>query len=475
MYRKLVMPNITMRQMLEAGVHFGHQTRYWDPKMAPYIFGARGKIHIINLEKTLPLLVDSLNFIGSIAAKRGSVIFVGTKRAASKSVAEEATRCGMPYVSHRWLGGMLTNFRTIRQSIKRLRQIEKMEEDGSFARLLKKEVLQLTRERDKLEKTLGGIKDMKNLPSAMFVVDVGHEDIAVKEARKLGIPVIGIVDTNCSPNDIDYIIPGNDDAIRSIRLYTQLAADAVLEGRASVPHIEEGDEFIELDEYGNPVKREAKTAKAKPAQAKKKAVAKKVVVKKAPVVADSPEAVPAEKAETAPAEKAETAPAEKAEAAPAEKAEAAPAEKAEAAPAEKAEAAPAEKAEAAPAEKAEAAPAEKAEAAPAEKAEAAPAEKAEAAPAEKAEAAPAEKAEAAPAEKAEAAPAEKAEAAPAEKAEAAPAEKAEAAPAEKAEAAPAEKAEAAPVKKAAAKKVAKKKVAKKKVAKKTVAKKEADG
>jgi small subunit ribosomal protein S2 len=405
------MPNITMRQMLEAGVHFGHQTRYWDPKMAPYIFGARGKIHIINLEKTLPLLVDSLNFIGSIAAKRGSVIFVGTKRAASKSVAEEATRCGMPYVSHRWLGGMLTNFRTIRQSIKRLRQIEKMEEDGSFARLLKKEVLQLTRERDKLEKTLGGIKDMKNLPSAMFVVDVGHEDIAVKEARKLGIPVIGIVDTNCSPNDIDYIIPGNDDAIRSIRLYTQLAADAVLEGRASVPHIEEGDEFIELDEYGNPVKREAKTAKAKPAQAKKKAVAKKVVVKKAPVVADSPETAPVEKAE----------------------------------------------------------------AAPVEKTEAAPAEKAKAAPAEKAEAAPAEKAKAAPAEKAEAAPAEKAEAAPAEKAEAAPAEKAEAAPAEKAKAAPAEKAEAAPVKKAAAKKVAKKKVAKKKVAKKTVAKKEAEG
>ena len=354
------MPNITMRQMLEAGVHFGHQTRYWDPKMAPYIFGARGKIHIINLEKTLPLLVDSLNFIGSIAAKRGSVIFVGTKRAASKSVAEEATRCGMPYVSHRWLGGMLTNFRTIRQSIKRLRQIEKMEEDGSFARLLKKEVLQLTRERDKLEKTLGGIKDMKNLPSAMFVVDVGHEDIAVKEARKLGIPVIGIVDTNCSPNDIDYIIPGNDDAIRSIRLYTQLAADAVLEGRASVPHIEEGDEFIELDEYGNPVKREAKTAKAKPAQAKKKAVAKKVVVKKAPVVADSPETAPVEKAEAAPVEKTEAAPAEKAKAAPAEKAEAAPAEKAKAAPAEKAEAAPAEKAKAAPAEKADAAPVKKA-------------------------------------------------------------------------------------------------------------------
>ena len=200
-----------MRQMLEAGVHFGHQTRYWDPKMAPYIFGARGKIHIINLEKSLPMLMDSMNFIGNIASKRGSVIFVGTKRAASKSVAEEAQRCGMPYVSHRWLGGMLTNFRTIRQSIKRLRQIEKMEEDGSFARLVKKEVLQLTRERDKLEKTLGGIKDMKNLPDAMFVVDVGHEDIAVKEARKLGIPVIAVVDTNCSPNDIDYVIPGNDD------------------------------------------------------------------------------------------------------------------------------------------------------------------------------------------------------------------------------------------------------------------------
>lgn len=284
------MPNITMRQMLEAGVHFGHQTRYWDPKMAPYIFGARGKIHIINLEKSLPMLTDAMNFIGKVASKRGSVIFVGTKRAASKSVAEEAERCGMPYVSHRWLGGMLTNFRTIRQSIKRLRQIEKMEEDGSFARLVKKEVLQLTRERDKLEKTLGGIKDMKNLPDAMFVVDVGHEDIAVKEARKLGIPVIAVVDTNCSPNDIDYVIPGNDDAIRSIRLYTQLAADAVLEGRAAVPHIDDADEFVELDEYGNPIKR-AKSQKAKPEKAAKKKVAKKAVSKKAPVAEKVTEAV----------------------------------------------------------------------------------------------------------------------------------------------------------------------------------------
>jgi small subunit ribosomal protein S2 len=280
------MPNITMRQMLEAGVHFGHQTKYWDPKMAPYIFGSRGKIHIINLEKSLPMMVDAMNFIGKVASKRGNVIFVGTKRAASKSIAEEAARCGMPHVSHRWLGGMLTNFRTIRQSIKRLRQIEKMEEDGSFARLVKKEVLQLTRERDKLEKSLGGIKDMKGLPDAMFVVDVGHEDIAVKEARKLGIPVIAVVDTNCSPDDIDYVIPGNDDAIRSIRLYTQMAADAVLEGRASVPHIEDADEFVELDEHGNPVKRESKPAKAKTPKAAKKKVAKKVVVKKAPAMAE---------------------------------------------------------------------------------------------------------------------------------------------------------------------------------------------
>ncbi len=284
--------------MLEAGVHFGHQTRFWNPKMAPYIFGSRGKIHIINLEKSLPMLVDSMNFIGSIAAKRGNVIFVGTKRAASKAIEEEAQRCGMPYVSHRWLGGMLTNFRTIRQSIKRLRQLEQMEEDGSFARLVKKEVLQLTRERDKLEKSLGGIKDMKNLPSAMFVVDVGNEDIAVKEARKLGIPVVAVVDTNCSPEGIDYVIPGNDDAIRSIRLYAQLTADAILEGRASIPHMEDHDEFIELDEHGNPVKRAGKPPKTAPGKTNKKKVskkvakkvAKKVVVKKAPVITE-PEAV----------------------------------------------------------------------------------------------------------------------------------------------------------------------------------------
>jgi len=353
------MPNITMRQMLEAGVHFGHQTKYWDPKMAPYIFGSRGKIHIINLEKSLPMLVDSMNFIGKIASKRGNVIFVGTKRAASKSVAEEAQRCGMPYVSHRWLGGMLTNFRTIRQSIKRLRQIEKMEEDGSFARLVKKEVLQLTRERDKLEKTLGGIKDMKALPDAMFVIDVGHEDIAVKEARKLGIPVIAIVDTNCSPNDIDYVIPGNDDAIRSIRLYTQLAADAILEGRAAVPHIDESDEFVELDEHGNPVKRAGKPEKAKTGKATKKKVAKKVVVKKAPeVAAAAPEVADVAPAETAPAEVVEVAKVEPVPAEVAEVAKAAPVETVEtpvveAEPTENADAAPAEpEAPAKPAKKA---------------------------------------------------------------------------------------------------------------------------
>ena len=300
------MPNVTMRQMLEAGVHFGHQTRYWDPKMAPYIFGSRGKIHIINLEKSLPMLVDSLNYISSVAAKRGTIIFVGTKRAASKSIEEEATRCGMPYVSHRWLGGMLTNFRTIRQSIKRLRQIEKMDEDGTFERLVKKEVLELTREHEKLEKSLGGIKDMKGLPDVMFVVDVGHEDIAVKEARKLGIPVIAVVDTNCSPKDVDYVIPGNDDAIRSIRLYTQLAADAVLEGRASVPHIDDSDEFIELDEEGRPVKRAEKAPKADKKAVHAKKVTKKVVAKKAPA-ADTPEEVAAEEKPVKAADKPEAA------------------------------------------------------------------------------------------------------------------------------------------------------------------------
>jgi small subunit ribosomal protein S2 len=273
------MANVTMRQMLEAGVHFGHQTRYWNPKMAPYIFGARGKIHIINLEKTLPLLNDATNFISKLAAKRGTIMFVGTKRAASAAIEEEARRCGMPFVSHRWLGGMLTNYRTIRDSVKRLKQLESMQEDGSIQHLVKKEILQLSRERDKLERSLGGIKEMKNLPDALFVVDVSHEDIAVKEARKLGIPVIAVVDTNCSPDQIDYVIPGNDDAIRSIRLYAQLAADAVLEGRASAPHVEVQDEFVELDAEGKPIKREEESPRREARKPAQKKVTKKVARK----------------------------------------------------------------------------------------------------------------------------------------------------------------------------------------------------
>lgn len=227
------MSNVSMRLMLEAGVHFGHQTRFWNPQMAEYIFGARNKIHIINLEKTLPLYNDAVNAIGKIASQRGTILFVGTKRAARKIISEEAQRCGMPYVSHRWLGGMLTNYKTIRQSIQRLKELEEMSQNGGFDRLNKKEQLMLTREMEKKEKVLGGIKDMKGLPDAVFIIDVGHEDIAVKEANTLGIPVFGVVDSNNSPDGIDYVIPGNDDAIKAIQLYAQGIADAVIEGRAS--------------------------------------------------------------------------------------------------------------------------------------------------------------------------------------------------------------------------------------------------
>lgn len=227
------MARVTMRQMLEAGVHFGHQTRYWNPKMAPYIFGARNKIHIINLEQTLPMFNDALNVAGKIAARGGKVMFVGTKRAAQNTIKEEALRCKMPYVNFRWLGGMLTNYKTVKQSVRRLHDLEKMQNDGSMDRLVKKEVLTLSREQEKLEKTLGGIKHLKKLPDALFIVDVGHEDIAVKEALKLGIPVIGIVDTNNSQDNIDYVIPGNDDAIRAIQLYTSAMADAIADGHLS--------------------------------------------------------------------------------------------------------------------------------------------------------------------------------------------------------------------------------------------------
>jgi len=222
-----------MRQMLEAGVHFGHQTRYWNPKMAPYIFGQRNKIHIVNLEKTLPLFNDAMNFIGKLASNGGRVLFVGTKRAASNVIKEEAERCGMPYVNHRWLGGMLTNYKTIKLSINRLKELEAMATDGSMEQKFnKKEALGLKRQLEKLERSVGGIKNMRGIPDAMFVVDTGHEDIAVAEARKLGIPVIGVVDTNNDPELVDYVIPGNDDAIRAIQLYVQGASAAILEGRA---------------------------------------------------------------------------------------------------------------------------------------------------------------------------------------------------------------------------------------------------
>lgn len=272
------MAKVTMRQMLEAGVHFGHQTRYWNPKMTPYIFGARSKIHIINLEKTLPLYNEATNFVGSLAARHGKILFVGTKRSARETVREQAERAGMPFVNHRWLGGMLTNFKTVRQSIKRLKDIEKMKEDGSFDRLVKKEALMMTREMEKLERSLGGIKDMPGIPDAIFIIDVDHESIAIKEANKLNIPVVAVVDTNSSPEGVDYVIPGNDDSTRAIQLYATGIADAVLEGRATAPQaaVGDGDDFVELDEAGNPA-----APKKKKVVAKKKA-AKPAAVKEAP-------------------------------------------------------------------------------------------------------------------------------------------------------------------------------------------------
>ncbi|TWH64697.1 small subunit ribosomal protein S2 [Azomonas agilis] len=225
------MSQVNMRDMLKAGVHFGHQTRYWNPKMGKYIFGARNKIHIINLEKTLPMFNEALSFVEKLAAGKNKILFVGTKRSASKLVREEAARCGQPYVDHRWLGGMLTNYKTIRASIKRLRELETQSQDGTFDKLTKKEALMRSRDLEKLERSLGGIKDMGGLPDAMFVIDVEHERIAITEANKLGIPVIGVVDTNSSPEGVDYIIPGNDDAIRAVQLYLGAMGDAILSGR----------------------------------------------------------------------------------------------------------------------------------------------------------------------------------------------------------------------------------------------------
>lgn len=242
------MAQVTMRELLQAGAHFGHQTRFWNPKMAPFIFGARNKIHIINLEHTVPALNDALTFVNGLASKKNKILFVGTKRAAAPIIAEHATRAGMPYVNHRWLGGMLTNWKTIRQSIKRLKDLEAQVTDGSLAKLTKREALDRTREMDKLERSLGGIKDMGGLPDAMFVIDVDHEATAIAEARKLGIPVIGVVDTNSNPTGVDYVIPGNDDAIRAIHLYVGSMADAILEGKefASISGVRESDALVEV-------------------------------------------------------------------------------------------------------------------------------------------------------------------------------------------------------------------------------------
>ncbi len=287
------MSQVTMRQMLEAGVHFGHQTRYWNPKMGPYIFGARGKIHIINLEKTLPLFIDAMNFISAIAQKRGTVLFIGTKRSARDSIKEEATRCGQPYMTQRWLGGTLTNFQTVKKSVARLKELEAGETDGSFQKLVKHEVLGLRRERDKLLASLGGIKEMNRLPDALFVIDIGHEDIAIKEAKKLGIPVVAVVDSNYDPALVDYAIPGNDDAIRAVQLYARAAADAVLEGKAAAPAMGgREDQFVELDAEGNPVtdKRDARRAPARKAPAKKVEADASAAGESAPVAAETTEA-----------------------------------------------------------------------------------------------------------------------------------------------------------------------------------------
>ena len=245
--------SVTMRQMLEAGVHFGHQTRFWNPKMAPYIFGHRNKIHIVNLEKTLGMYQDAMKFVQKLAANRGTILFVGTKRQARDIIAEEAKRAGMPFVDQRWLGGMLTNFKTVKASTKRLRDMELAAADGGLERMSKKEALLFSREMDKLQKSIGGIKDMTGVPDAIFVIDVGYHKIAVTEAAKLGVPVVGVVDTNHNPEGIAYVIPGNDDSSKAIQLYARGVADAILEGRTNavtelVEAANAADEFVEVSE-----------------------------------------------------------------------------------------------------------------------------------------------------------------------------------------------------------------------------------
>lgn len=303
--------NVSMKEMLRAGVHFGHQCRYWNPKMEPYIFGARNKIHIINLEHTVPALQTALDQVTSLADKKKKILFVGTKRAAAKIVREQAERAGMPYVNHRWLGGMLTNYKTIRGSIKRLKELETQEADGTFRRLTKKEALMLTRAKEKLERSIGGIKDMGGLPDALFVIDVEHERIAITEANSLKIPVIGVVDTNSNPAGVDYVIPGNDDAIRAIQLYAEAVANACIEGTKRSGPDGGTSEFVEIDDSEEAelaAKAEAKVADLPAAAAAEEATAE--VAEEAPaeseaeVKADGEEAPEAEAAaESAPAKK----------------------------------------------------------------------------------------------------------------------------------------------------------------------------
>ncbi len=284
------MTDVTMRQMLEAGVHFGHQTRYWNPKMAPYIFGERNKIHIINLEKSLPMFSDALNYLGKMTANGGKVLFVGTKRSARDTIKAEAERCGMPYVNHRWLGGMLTNFHTVKQSIKRLKDQEETLEGNGSERLGKKELLTIRRDVEKLHRSLGGIKNMNVLPDVIFIIDVGYEEIAIKEAVKLGIPVVAVVDTNNPLHGVDYVIPGNDDAIRAIQLYASATADAILTAKASTQTLTgDEDEFVEVDEA-----KVEEAPKPKKTAKKKAAVKKKAAPKaKAKQAKDAPEATDA--------------------------------------------------------------------------------------------------------------------------------------------------------------------------------------
>jgi small subunit ribosomal protein S2 len=279
---------VSMRDMLQAGVHFGHQTRFWNPKMSKFIFGSRNKVHVINLEHTVPAFNEALEILRVEAAKGNQILFVGTKRAAQKIVKEQAERCGMPYVSHRWLGGMLTNYKTIRASIRRFRDLETQEADGTFDKLGKKEVLTRTRMKIKLENSIGGIKDMNGLPDILFVVDVDHERIAINEANKLGIPVVGIVDTNSNPDGIDFIIPGNDDSIRAIKLYAASVADSVLEGKAQAASVNKKDEFVEEVEVAAT---EASTAEqSKPAIEAAVAAAEPVAIEEAAPLEEAPQA-----------------------------------------------------------------------------------------------------------------------------------------------------------------------------------------